>query len=367
MTSLATHPPADGALRALDGPLHRISREVRLLGAVTPLDAARERARLVAAFERGDGTDPRWRYAPLELPDARRQLLALSERVDAMPGSPLARLYAARVRELACEAALVDAIGTRGFGAMALSRFAMPYEASREAAALAESWLALPDEPRVESVQSDGDDDRSLLSRMREEIAKLGLAFDVVATESLAALAAIGDARIWVAAGRTIGEADVERTIVHELYGHALPRARAARLRLGIFGVGTARGGDDQEGLALVLEERGGFLGSRRKRELAGRHVVTLRMAEGASFADAARMLIAKGFTAAEAVRMAERSYRGGDGIRAGLGRERVYLESFVLVREHLARHPADLAVLASGQVSLDAVDVLRPFADVAP
>src|SRR5580658_7596712 len=106
MTSLATHPPADGALRALDGPLHRISREVRLLGAVTPLDAARERARLVAAFERGDGTDPRWRYAPLELPDARRQLLALSERVDAMPGSPLARLYAARVRELACEAAL---------------------------------------------------------------------------------------------------------------------------------------------------------------------------------------------------------------------------------------------------------------------
>ena len=90
-------------------------------------------------------------------------------------------------------------------------------------------------------------------------------------------------------------------------------------------------------------------------------------MASGASFVDAVRALRAERFTAKDAVRMAERAYRGGDGRSAGLGRERVYLETFVRVREHLLARPEDEPVLASGQVSLDAIDTLRPFACAEP
>ena len=59
---------------------------------------------------------------------------------------------------------------------------------------------------------------------------------------------------------------------------------------------------------------------------------------------------------------MAERAFRGGDGSSPGLGRERVYLESFVRVRAHLAAHPDDEAVLASGQIALEAIETLRPL-----
>jgi hypothetical protein len=64
-----------------------------------------------------------------------------------------------------------------------------------------------------------------------------------------------------------------------------------------------------------------------------------------------------------EAVVAAERAFRGADGQRPGLGRERVYLGALVRVKAHLEARPDDEHVLASGQVSLDAIEALRPFA----
>jgi hypothetical protein len=114
--------------------------------------------------------------------------------------------------------------------------------------------------------------------------------------------------------------------------------------------------------MAIVLEERAGFLGARRKRELAGRHLTVNNMRDGATFADATGALLARGFSAEEAVRTAERVYRGADGRSHGLGRERVYLESFVRARKHLSRRPQDGVVVSSGQISLDAARTLLPF-----
>ena len=39
---------------------------------------------------------------------------------------------------------------------------------------------------------------------------------------------------------------------------------------------------------------------------------------------------------------MAERAYRGGNGKTPGLGRERIYLEAFIRVGEHLAQNATD-------------------------
>src|SRR5947209_6714886 len=80
----------------------------------------------------------------------------------------------------------------------------------------------------------------------------------------------------------------------------------------------------------------------------------------GATFHDVARMLVdGHDLDPADAVLISERAFRGGDGIRPGLGRERVYLESLVRVRRHLANRPQDEEVLACGQVAVEACEAL--------
>jgi hypothetical protein len=182
-----------------------------------------------------------------------------------------------------------------------------------------------------------------------------------VTQASLAPLAATGDGVILVAPGRPVAAEDAARTVLHEIEGHARPRARAAEVPLAIFRAGTARGVDDQEGRALLLEERTGLLGSRRRRQLAARHRACEAMAGGASFADVAPTLVREhGLDPFQAVVVTERVFRGGDGVRPGLGRERVYLEALVRVRAHLEAHPEDEAVLATGQVAVEAAAALR-------
>ncbi len=344
-------------------------RSVRLLGSVVPRNAAPERSRLISAVAAGQKALPRWTYARTDHSMLRKTLERASARL-ASDAHPLAHLYAARARELEVEAALASEAGTAVLGALARSRFhsASP-QAAGEATILARKWIeegrapeaVPPSERRL--VLTDDVAPGSLLTRMREEVSRLGLPFAVVVQPSLAALAATGERHILVAAGRPASGEDVERTVMHEIEAHAIPRTRASRARLAIFQIGTARGIDDQEGLALVLEERAGFLTPARKRELAARHLAVEAMDGGGTFADAVEALVGThGLTPREAVLVSERVYRGGDGRSPGLGRERIYIEAFLRVREHLRRTPTDEGVLASGQVSVEATRTLAPF-----
>jgi hypothetical protein len=84
-------------------------------------------------------------------------------------------------------------------------------------------------------------------------------------------------------------------------------------------------------------------------------------MLDGGTFSDVAFSLVrSHGLEPEEAVVVSERAFRGGDGVSAGLGRERVYIESFVRVGKHLAAHPGDEDVLAVGQIAVDAASALR-------
>lgn len=347
-------------------------RSVRLLGSVVPRNAPQERARIVAALEAGQAVSPRWSYARTDHTLLRKALARAAQRLGAEP-HPVAQLYAARARELEIEAALSSEAGTAVLGALARARFrSLSPQAAGEATILARKWIAEghealahvdPAEAAQPLTPSDAPVPGSLLTRMREEVSRLGLPFAVVVQPSLSALAATGERHILVAAGRMTRPEDVERTVMHEIEAHAIPRTRAAQARLAIFQIGTARGIDDQEGLALVLEERGNFLAPRRKRELAARHLAVEAMDGGATFPDALSALVKEhGLTPAEAVLVAERAFRGGDGTTPGLGRERIYLEAFLRVREHLAKKPTDEGILTSGQVSLDAIAVLGPL-----
>jgi hypothetical protein len=83
----------------------------------------------------------------------------------------------------------------------------------------------------------------------------------------------------------------------------------------------------------------------------------------GARFHENVEALVKEhGLTVREAVLVAERAYRGGDGTTPGLGRERIYLEAFIRVGDHLAEHPTHEGILTSGQISLEAISVVAPF-----
>ena len=340
-------------------------RTVRLLGSVVPRNAAAERARLTAAFEAGNVAMPRWSYARTDHGMLRKTLERAAARL-AAESHPVAQLYAARTRELEIEAAIASEAGTGVLGALARSRFrSQSAEAAGEATILARKWINEGREPEPEqpTILSDDPGPGSLLTRMREEVSRLGLPFAVVVQPTLSALAATGERHILVAAGRPVTKDDVERTVMHEVEAHAIPRARAAGARFAIFQIGTARGVDDQEGFALVLEDRHGFLSPRRKRELAARHLAVEAMDGGATFADAVTALVKEhGVGVRESVLVAERVFRGGDGTCPGLGRERIYLEAFLRVKAHLAKNPTDEGVLTSGQISLDAIPVLAVY-----
>ncbi len=357
--------PAPAWLGQVELVLGRAASEVRILSALTPCDARGERVRLTGDLRAGRRAVPRWTYARRPHDDLRRALDRVQEALERSDLTELEALYLDRARELSLEAAMCASAGGRELVELARTRFE-PRERgiAQAASALSAAWLGEPSPPPAEAtIASDDPDPTSLLSRMRAAVGRLKLPFSVVTSPWLAPLAATGERVILVTTGRLVPDEDAVRTVLHEIEGHARPRARAMHATSPHFRIGTARGIDDQEGRAVLLEERAGFLGPRRRKQLAARHWAVEAMLGGASFGDVASALVSTHrLDPAEAVVVAERAFRGGDGSHPGLGRERVYLESLIRVRRHLASHPEDDAVLASGQVAVDAAEVLRPF-----
>lgn len=311
--------------RAVDDLMLQAAREVQLLAAATPENAAAERARLTDALRRGNAESPRWTYRN----GAKSPRMGeLRQALQAVGTTAAEDVVAERARELAIEAALCEAVGTPELSRLAGERFGLAKrEVKEEASRTCARWLGEQREPESGGMlASDDRDPRSLVSRLRSEVGRLRLPFAVVIQPALAPLAATGDRVILVAAGRPTTERDVARTVLHEIEGHVLPRARALKASLLLLRIGTARGVDDQEGRALLLEERAGLLCARRRRHLALRHRAFEAMADGASFADVTRELAStRGLEPEYAVVVAERVFRGGDGTHPGLGRERVF------------------------------------------
>ena len=331
-------------------------RRVRLIGAATPVNAEPEIERLVAAFEAGDPTFPQWVHRPehTTVPEIR--------------GAH--EIVRARLDELRLEAAMAEAVGTPAFAPLAAERFREPASAIRAADRTARAWSKLPSTTEDELVRTDASDPRSLLSQVRAAIGRARAPFSV-RVSTLGALAATGEHTVYVARGRFTTPLAARRIALHEVQGHVMPRVRARRSNP-IFELGTARGTDEQEGLAVLYEERAGFLDDARRVDLARRHLATRAMRDGADFVEVTRALATMGASCRDAIMIATRVFRGSNGRFPGLGRESVYITSFSRVRAHLAKHPADEVILASGQIAILALQLVRQLpagrhADVVP
>ncbi|AKT41968.1 tyrosine/phenylalanine carboxypeptidase domain-containing protein [Chondromyces crocatus] len=367
-----------GWVPTADRALADAAARVRVVGLTTPINLHEELEKLQASWERVGATMPRFVYAPPPSMSGIRAGLVRAAEVLSKEGA-LGSIYAARAQELEAEAAICEAAGSASCWAAARRRYARRDGFDGAADAVVSVWLGgggasweRGEEGHDEREREGGgagawgaeeawsDDEKapgSLVSRMRQEVGARRIPFRVIVL-SIAPLAATGDGVIQVAARRRVRREDVERTVLHEVEGHAMPGARAATMPLGIFTVGTRWGSDDQEGRALWIEKGAGFLGERRKRELGLRHLAARSVEAGADFVETAQRLLSTGRTdVGDALRIAARVHRGG-----GLAREVVYVPALLRVEAALSAQPALDEVLGAGRVSVEAAEVLAAW-----
>jgi hypothetical protein len=335
--------------RSLCFALLRAERAVALLERCQPQNMQRELARVQASWRDGAVAAPAFEYAARpSLQEVRAQLDAIAP---LMSCGPWGELFADRAAEIAREADLVRDLGTPAFLETARRRYWQPYSAQMTGALqLANGWLAA----HVEGTASAGgtqyrSDERaepnSLVRRIEALVAEHRLPFRVQIVSNLVPVAATGDAVILVAEGRWLSTKETERVAVHEVLAHALPRAKASAP---LWQLGTAGATDDEEGRALLLEQRRDLLGEERRLSLALRHVAAQALFDGASYVEVVRALLLRGCDTDLAVMIAARVFRGG-----GLGREIVYLPALLRVSSGLQAQPELERWFEGGRISL--------------
>ncbi len=336
-------------------------QQARLLDRALPLNFREERARLLAALLAERPLLPRFRYAAA--PDLALLARGLREAATVLAGSgALGELFAGRAEELALEAELASAVGARDFSALAARRFPAPTAAEAAALdALVSAWLAEPRDVQQAGERVAAGDERhphSLINVLRARVGRRRRARRRELRAGRAAGAAAGDGFVALRPDVELSARDAERIALHELFAHVLPRIAARRERLAVFRTGTRGASDDEEGRALLLEERAGFLQGERRRELALRHVAALAVREGASLHEVVVRLCAAGERGERALDLALRAQRGG-----GLGREVVYLPAYLRLRAAFSRQPQLERYFERGRVSLSALGALERHA----
>src|SRR5580698_7387933 len=99
------------------------SRRVKVLAALTPTEAHRERGRLARELAAGRSPSPCWTYAPWEHGDLRRALDTAERGLGRTRTTALGALFAARLRELSVEAALCASAGTSEVALLSRERY----------------------------------------------------------------------------------------------------------------------------------------------------------------------------------------------------------------------------------------------------
>ncbi len=311
----------------------------------------------MAARGRGAALDFAPRYPPPpDLASQRGALERLSRGLER--DGPLGELYAARARELALDAELAENVGTGAFARLARRRHAegttQDWVAARRCAT---EWAsaAAPDPVEPLTRSDDASAPNSLIRILGREIGRLRVPLRIEPSTSLLTRAATADGVIYVKRGVLLGRRAAERIALHELHGHALPRLAAREQAIALFRVGSAGANDDEEGRAVLLEERAELFDGERRRELGLRHVAALAVAEGAGAEDCVRLLEAAGCASEHAIDLYVRVARGG-----GLCREMEYLPAWQRVSSALASDPSLDRWLARGRLGLHAAIALR-------
>lgn len=348
-------------LREADALMKRVADVARLLPALTAENADTERSRMVRELELGEVPVPRWNHSRRRVEGGVWRMLERAR--ETVGGMLVEKLYLARLEELELELAMIEALGdpkrVRPLAARRFGTGRTPVRLAGEVVPLGRiAGVLLGSLPHREEPRSippcDEPGRPSLASLMLTVARSAGLRIEIRVEPRLSAGAATGDRTIFLA-DRSFGQRESIRFAVHEVLGHAVAAANARDQPIRLFEVGTAGSFSAQEGMCLCLEEQAGVLDAYRLRIIAARVVATDRMHHGAPFGETARWLHRDlGFSAPDAVGIAERAYRGG-----GVARDAGYLDGWLRVRAAFADGKTNLDAMRVGRVDLDAACAL--------
>lgn len=341
----------------LDRALEALRREASRLPLLAPRPSPSRERENRERLLRGD--KPR-NETPLirRVIDARSAFRTLEDARKLAEKTPLAALLSPRFDELELEFAILEALGTpRLVRPLARRRWschdrpletsAGPIYPSRIALSILEELEPDPEPPSVDA--------QGAASIVRELSSWVGFPVSVVISDELSSRAAAGDRTVYLAHAR-FGAREARRLAVHEVLGHLVSAANALRQPTRALVLGTARSFEDQEGVAVYLEERAGLLGPSRLRTLAARYLAAESVFDGASYGETAQLLHRRhGLSAEESLTIAGRVHRGG-----GLAREGVYLPAYLRVRTAIVEGGLALRELQRGRVSLGSLGELR-------
>jgi uncharacterized protein (TIGR02421 family) len=340
--------------------MHALCTATRMLPALTADNAASERARMIEDLDRGRMPAPRWVLAPRRVPSLAFRLLD-SLRAEA-PMLPGASLYQAKLEELELDLLMLDALGKPrlvrplsarryGTGATLAPTARGPLPLAHCARLILERVPATSEAREVAAAA----EPESLGALVHALATAVGLDVRVQVEPKLSAGAATGERTVFVAA-RRFGRNEARRLAVHEVLGHLVVASNARAQPLRLLQWGTAGSFIDQEGLALYMEEAAGVLDGARLRILAARVLAADQMHAGASFGETScKLHREQGFSAPEAIALAERAYRGG-----GVARDVGYLLGWLRVHSALRNGEASIDELRAGRASLEALPALR-------
>lgn len=351
-------------LRRLEDVLLSIERDIGLIAAFFPINLDAESGRLAMALKQGDFYQPQFVYRESSAERARNAPMA--ERLQAIemtlasiqavekerPERFIVGLLLERVRELSLELEIVRTEVGPGVAAAARCLYAFGPEALGAADALAAQWL---DEPRVEEERPS---DESLCASFGRLASKSGYSISIL-DRDIASTAAISNDCLVARRGARVSSQEAERLFIHEVEGHLFPRRRAKEQPTP-FQIGTRDCNADEEGRAILLEERSRHLSPSRRLSLAVRHSVAQAVRNGSDLDQLALRLVWKNGAGVDLVaREVCRSLRGG-----GLAREIVYLPAYLRVRRALLKHPEDEDWMALGRISTAAAREFSAFRD---
>ncbi len=352
-----------GVVNSLDHSVRTLVAE-SLTVPVAKRGGAAERERLVRCLDRGDRPAPT-PASPQAKPFLPAQQSLLAEARKEAEGHPLAKLYLERLDEIELDFLIRDA---RSDAKLLRPLLARRYGTGRELIGETDGSPRLVDvaEHVLDTVDAEPEhpllppdatfDEPSLASIIRNVALHAGVELEGVRVEDSLVANAVASGRWVLIANRHVGPREALRCAVHEVLGHVVATLNANAQPHAIFTIGTAGAFEDQEGVALALEELAGVLDAERLRVLAARVVATARFHDGIRFEDLAELLHhAYGLSSNDAIAITERTFRGG-----GSAREASYLRGFLRVRGAVAGGVATIDELRNGKLSARAIEDVR-------
>jgi|GEM_PF-2268243 len=353
------HPKVPDGLRKLEASLLGVERTTDLLGSFRPSNLLAEKERVATLLSRKEVALPQFRYRALpDLRGARDVLTAARIALSASSTEswePIRVLLNERLEELSLELRMVAARGDSQMPEYSKERYRYSSSELRAAEEEAFRYVRLPaggDSPLGPPPQ----EEICLATFLSQEVTRRGLSVRVLERE-ISSVAAVGDDCLLVRRGARVQPREAARIFEHEVFAHLLPRARG---RGGVppLSIGTAGSSEDEEGRAILIEERAGLLTVVRKKEIAIRFLLASAMRElPERAAERARELCVEGCSPGSVATALCRVLRGG-----GLGREIAYVASFLRVKTAQERGPELEALMQMGRISVRGAPVFQSF-----